>query len=474
MCIEYIIIIEEYYYIRNNFVRDVFKIKLNSFISIVLSKFFSKLSRFLFKGGTNFPGRIALAIDKNILKEVAKNYKVILVTGTNGKTTTTSMIYNILKDDGKILITNNSGANLLPGIVATFISNYKFTNKNNEKFAVIEVDEANLKFITNYIKPDIIAITNLFRDQLDRYGEVYTTLNILLEGIKKTPDSTLILNGDESLLGSLNLPNPIKYYGFKTSINSDNKIDINADAKFCKVCKSPYKYNFITYNHLGDFYCDNCGYSRSELSFGVDKIIEVSHKGSSVIINGEEYYINQPGTYNIYNALCAFSIAKYYDVSSQIISSSLSKQQSSFGRQETINVEDKILKIILVKNPAGYDEALNTLTFSNDTMDIAFLLNDNYADGTDVSWIWDVNFEKIVSLNVNKILVSGTRLYDMAIRLKIAGLDTSKFNICDDYENLLSNIINSQEKEIYILATYTAMLSFRKFLRNKKYINDLW
>ncbi|MHC1684834.1 MAG: MurT ligase domain-containing protein [Clostridiaceae bacterium] len=450
------------------------KIKLNSFIGIVLSKFLSRLSHFLFKGGTNFPGRIALAIDKNVLRAVAKNYKVILITGTNGKTTTTSMIYNILKDDGKSLITNGSGANLLPGIVATFISNYRFFNKNNEKYAVIEVDEANLKFITNYIKPDIIAITNLFRDQLDRYGEVYTTLNILLEGIKKTPDSTLILNGDESLLGSLDLPNPIKYYGFKTPINDEKKIDLNADAKFCKNCKSSYKYNFVTYNHLGDFYCDNCGYSRSELSYGVDQILDVTPKGSSVIINNEDFYINQPGTYNIYNALCALSIAKYYDVDSHIISSSLSKQQSSFGRQETINIEGKALKIILVKNPAGYDEALNTLTFSKDSMDIAFLLNDNYADGTDVSWIWDVNFEKINSLEVNKILVSGTRLYDMAIRLKTAGLDPSKFNICENYDNILENIVNSQEKEIYILATYTAMLSFRKFLHGKKYINELW
>lgn len=450
------------------------KIKLKSFISIVLSKFLSKLSHFLFKGGTNFPGRIALSIDKNILKEVSKNYKVILITGTNGKTTTTSMIYNILKDDGKKLITNNTGANLLPGIVATFISHYKFSSKSSERFAVIEVDEANLKFITNYIKPDIIAITNLFRDQLDRYGEVYTTLNILLEGIKKTPDSTLILNGDESLLGSLNLPNPIKYYGFKTSINSEKKIDINADAKFCKVCKSPYKYNFVTYNHLGDFYCDNCGYTRNELSYAVDKIIDVSPKGSSVVINNEDYYINQPGTYNIYNALCALSIAKYYDVDSHIISSSLSKQQSSFGRQEIIKINDKELKIILVKNPAGYDEALNTLTYSKDSMDIAFLLNDNYADGTDVSWIWDVNFEKINSLNLNKVLISGIRLYDMAIRLKVAGLDSSNFNICDNYEDLLINIINSEEKEIYVLATYTAMLSFRKFLHSKKYIDNLW
>ena len=153
------------------------------------------ISKKVFKGGTNFPGKVALKIDRNILKVVSKNYKVILVTGTNGKTTTTSMIYNVLKGNGLDVITNATGANLYPGIVSTFVANYKFSS-NKERYAVIEVDEANLKFITEYITPEIITVTNLFRDQLDRYGEVYTTLNKILEGVVKVPSTTLLLNGD--------------------------------------------------------------------------------------------------------------------------------------------------------------------------------------------------------------------------------------------------------------------------------------
>ena len=153
------------------------------------------ISKKVFKGGTNFPGKVALKIDRNILKVVSKNYKVILVTGTNGKTTTTSMIYNVLKGNGLDVITNATGANLYPGIVSTFVANYKFSS-NKERYAVIEVDEANLKFITEYITPEIITVTNLFRDQLDRYGEVYTTLNKILEGVLKVPSTTLLLNGD--------------------------------------------------------------------------------------------------------------------------------------------------------------------------------------------------------------------------------------------------------------------------------------
>ena len=320
-----------------------------------------KLSKSLFKGGTNFPGRVALKLDKNILKTIAAGYEVILVTGTNGKTTTTSMIYSIIKDSGKKVITNNTGANMYTGIIACFISNYAFKKSVEKKIAVIEVDEANVKFITQYISPSIITITNLFRDQLDRYGEVYTTLKKILEGIEKTPTSTLILNGDESLLGNLNVKNPLVYYGFGTKVNENKIVDTNADAKFCTICKAPYGYNFITYNHLGDFYCSKCGYKRPQLTYSIDEIVDVTVNGSMVHINNKEYYINQPGTYNIYNALCAYSVAKTLGIEDSIIEHALKTVASSFGRQETLNIEGKEVKIVLVKNPAGYDEAVNTI-----------------------------------------------------------------------------------------------------------------
>ncbi|MFD3156022.1 MurT ligase domain-containing protein [Haloimpatiens sp. FM7330] len=450
------------------------KINIKSFISIITSKIVLKLSKTLFKGGSNFPGKIALKIDKNILKTITKNYKIIIVTGTNGKTTTTSMIYNILKKSGKNVITNNTGANMLPGVVACFVDNFSFNTPSKNKFAVIEVDEANVKFITKHVKPEIITITNLFRDQLDRYGEVYTTLNKILEGIKLTPTSKLVLNGDESLLGDLDIKNPLVYYGFGTSPTNTNKIGVNADAKFCKKCKAPYKYNFVTYNHLGDYYCDQCGYKRPNLKYTMNKIIDLTESCSTVLINKKEFSINQPGTYNIYNALCAYSICKEFDINDSIMRESLGNQKSSFGRQETINIEGKNIKIILVKNPAGYDEAINTITLNKKIIDMTFLLNDNYADGRDVSWIWDVNFEKLTSLNIGNIIISGVRLYDMAIRLKIAELDESKFNLCENYERVVDQIKSSNSETTYVLTTYTAMLEFRKFLYSKGYIENLW
>ncbi len=153
-----------------------------------------------------------------------------------------------------------------------------FFKKKENPYAVIEVDEANVKFITEYITPEIITVTNLFRDQLDRYGEVYTTLVKILEGVTKVPESKLVLNGDESLLGKLDVKNPVAYYGFNTPIKEDTTLEINADAKFCKFCKSPYSYNLVTYNHLGDFYCPECGYKRSELAYAVNKIFDLTPK----------------------------------------------------------------------------------------------------------------------------------------------------------------------------------------------------
>jgi len=384
------------------------------------------------------------------------------------------MIYNILKENKFNVITNNTGANLYPGIVACFISNYSFFKRQENPYAIIEVDEANVKFITEHLTPEIITVTNLFRDQLDRYGEVYTTLVKILEGVVKVPNSKLVLNGDESLLGKLDVKNPVMYYGFNTQIKENTTLDLNADAKFCKFCKSPYSYNLVTYNHLGDFYCPECDYKRAELSYAVNKIFDLTPENSSVLINDTEVFISQSGAYNIYNALCAFAIAKELGIEDSVIKNSLQNQSSSFGRQERITIDDKDIQIILVKNPAGYNQALDTLALNTNEFSAVFMLNDNYADGRDVSWIWDVDFEKISALKIEDVFVSGIRMYDMAVRLKIAGLHVDKFILEEDYEKLTEQIKGSASKKIYILATYTAMINYRKHLHSKGYIKKLW
>ena len=240
------------------------------------------------------------------------------------------------------------------------------------------------------------------------------------------------------------------------------------------MCKASYEYNFITYNHLGDFYCPSCGYRRADLKYFVSTILELTPNSSSVIINETPITISQSGVYNIYNGLCAYSIAREMGIEGETIASSLSEQDSSFGRQEDILIENKNAKIILVKNPAGYNQAIDTLCLNNEEFSTLFMLNDNYADGQDISWIWDVEFERLNSLPIKKVFISGSRLYDMAVRLKTAGLDQNSFIIEKDYEALTNKIINSSTDKIYILATYTAMINYRKHLYSKGYIKKLW
>ncbi len=264
------------------------------------------------------------------------------------------------------------------------------------------------------------------------------------------------------------------FYGFKTPINKNKTIDVNADSKFCKFCKTPYSYNFVTYNHLGDYYCTGCGYTHPKIKYGVDEILDLTAESSTVKFGDTEIYIGQSGVYNIYNALCAYSIAKELDIDNSTIKKSLESQSSSFGRQEVINIDDKEVKIILVKNPAGYNQALETLCLNKNSFSSAFLLNDNYADGTDVSWIWDVNFENLKNSDIDEVYVSGLRAFDMAVRLKTAGIPSSKLIIEEDYEKLTSKIKNGKNKKLYVLATYTAMINYRKYLYSKGYIKNLW
>jgi len=362
---------------------------------------------------------------------------------------------------------------MLSGIITCFLDNYSFF-KGHANYAVIETDEAFLKSVMDFITPSHIVITNLFRDQLDRYGEIYTTFNYIMEGIKKVPTAKLILNADESLLGDLDVDNPKLYYGFNFSPDETESNNINLDLKYCKFCRTEYKYIFKTYNHLGKFFCPNCGYKRPELNYSLDQIESLTPNESKIIISGKKYRLIQPGLYNIYNALAAFTVAKSLNLSETAIADTFNRQVSKFGRQEIFKIGDKIAKIILIKNPAGCDSVIDTLCLEKSDFTLTILLNDNYADGQDVSWIWDSKFEKLTSLNIKEIIVGGKRLYDMAIRLKIAGFNENMIKTCDSNENILNSLKESKTKKIYILCTYTVMLSFRKFLYTNGYIKDLW
>lgn len=425
------------------------------------------------KKGSSFPGKLALKIYPDILKHVSKNVDTIIITGTNGKTTTTALTTHIFKNAFINCFSNSTGANMLNGIVTTYIKNYNLFNRKESKTAIIEVDEASLKHICKFIEPKIIAVTNIFRDQLDRYGEVYETFNHIKEGIKLSINSKLVLNGDEPLLCSLQkIYNNRFYFGFENFDSEGSIKDINVEATNCKFCGSPYEYNFITYNHLGDFKCSKCSFKRDTLDYSITDVVESDINHSKIKIKNNIITINQGGIYNIYNTLCAYAISSICSIPDYIIVDSIKSFSNVFGRQESFNIKSNKVKMFLVKNPAGFNETLNTISKDEGEFTLGFLLNDNYADGKDISWIYDVNIECIKNFKLKEVFTGGSRTHDMSLRLYLG--DIPNITPFESYEEILKFLEHKENENIYILCSYTCMIDFRRFLHGKKYIENVW
>jgi len=434
---------------------------------ILLAKVIGFLSG-LFGGGTNLPGQVALKLRPNILKRLVQGYRVILVTGTNGKTTTTSILQNILRQTGKSAVNSTSGANMKGGVVSCLIRNFPLFGKVDGDYAVLEVDEAYMRHITAEISPEVIAVTNIFRDQLDRYGETEKTLALIEEACKNAPDAMLVLNADEALLGDFVPEGRHFYYGFSVPLRKDAE---KTEEIYCKKCRAPLELSYVTFNHLGNYSCPVCGFHRPRLDLAVDHINSVSADSSDITMCGVSVAIPQAGAYNIYNALCAAACARVLGVSDSEICAGIAGQKSKFGRQETVQVEKASVRIILIKNPAGAAEAIASVLPDKNNVSLGVLLNDNVGDGTDVSWIYDVDFECLNQMECKRFFVGGTRAWDMAVRLKTAGFE--HLSVCESYEELLS-ALQETEGRVYLFVTYSAMTGFRKFLHRKKYIRKLW
>lgn len=423
------------------------------------------------KGGTSFPGKIAMKLDPDILNTLAQNYETVIVTGTNGKTMTTALIVEALREKYGEVLTNPSGSNMQQGIVTAFLANKK--SKAKRPIAVLEVDEANVKMVTKLVKPSVFVLTNIFRDQMDRYGEIYTTYNKIIEGIKLAPDATVIANGDASIFSSVDLPNPKIFYGFKLPSDhsqNDVKAPVNTDGVLCPECDHILHYHDRIYANLGDFFCPNCGYRRPELTYSVSEIFDQDPNHLSFRMGTKDYHINIGGTYNIYNALAAYSVARHFDLDDEEIASAFAKNKRVFGRQELIQYADKDIDLILVKNPVGLDEVLHMLNTEKDDYSLVALLNANHADGIDTSWIWDGQFEDLNHEQIKQILVGGQRWHDMGFRLEVAGFSPEQMTTCPDNEAVIEEIAKLPTKKVYILSTYTALLSLRKTMAEKKII----
>ncbi|MDO8660091.1 MAG: Mur ligase family protein, partial [Candidatus Parcubacteria bacterium] len=435
--------------------------------------------------GSTWPGHIALSVNKNFIKDILKTndkrLKIILVAGTNGKTTTGKLIQTILEKNGKKVFQNQAGANLLNGIASTLVLHSTVVGSLNSDFAILEIDENTLPLILKELTPDYLIILNLFRDQLDRYGEVNTIATKWKDALKKLSSKTkLILNADDPQIASLAfkqndhiskaIPIPYRkrsydqvfYFGIDSK-NKAEKIQHASDSTYCPHCGEKLIYNFVHFSHLGDWKCKKCGFKHPEKIFTLSPIYPLS------------------GAYNEYNANAASLVAKEIGMSEDKIKNALQDFKPAFGRQEILNIDGKKVQIFLSKNPTGFNESLKTIADLNAPArharlqgvaggkNLLIVLNDRIPDGRDVSWIWDVDFEDYKFKNLT---ISGDRAYDMGLRIKYTQpmIHDSLFIIQDDLKKaiVLSLEKTPKSETLYILPTYSAMLEVRKILTGKK------
>ena len=399
--------------------------------------------------------------------------EIVTITGTNGKTTTAGLLANILKCAQKRVLHNEKGANMLTGIASSLAVSYKPHTKFD--YAVLESDEAYLTKLYDYINADYLLVTNLFRDQLDRYGEIDITAKKIQNAINKNPNLKLFVNADDPMLMELGKNNKKVFFGFE-DVKFDTTVQESqspAEAVSC-ACKADLSYGERYYAHIGKYHCNVCGRKRPELNY---KGYVVIHDDYSEIfvkfyVENEEkelsFRTGLVGLYNAYNVLAAISISLELGIDVIAIQDGLDTYKSAFGRAEKFVMNGKNVLIQLIKNPTGATEVLRTVN-KNTSQSLLIAINDNYADGRDISWLWDTDFELLADYS-NNVIVSGTRANDMAVRLKYAGFPTEKIEVKKDVKFAFNYAFSKVQEgeQLLVMPTYTALLEMQKFLPKKR------
>jgi UDP-N-acetylmuramyl tripeptide synthase len=445
-------------------------------LAIWLGKLALILTRvFHFGSGTTFPGLLAERIDRDIIKKLSSrlNGGAVIVTGTNGKTTTAKMLVEILSEEGYTVLHNPSGSNLTRGIASALIQSTNiFGTRLQADIAVFEIDEATMPEATTKIRPTVVLVTNLFRDQLDRYGELDKTAAIIGSSLRGFADLKLILNADDPLVSSLASysDGETLYFGLNSNeISTTSKAAM--DSKDCLACGHELEYSNRYFGHLGNWKCPNCGIARPKPTFVAEKIVLSPENVSFDAAMGQETLpikMTIPGLYNVYNALSAAATAEVVGAKGPAISQALRNFSAAFGRMEVLDIADKKAMVLLVKNPTGANQALAAVLSDDKPKKILFALNDNFADGTDVSWIWDIDFE---CFNLSKVqfVVSGIRAEDIALRLKYAGINEEQIISEKDpvaATEKTAELADSKEM-FFVFPTYTAMMEIRNHFAPK-------
>ena len=434
--------------------------KIKIVVATITCKLLILAGRLMGKKGSYTPGVVAMKIYPDILKHISSQVKgdIIFVCGTNGKTTTNNLICSLLEGSGKKVVCNKVGANMLAGVAVSFIEKANIFGKLDADFASIECDEASLRHAVGHVRADKVVITNLFRDQMDRYGEIDDTIALLNEALDKTNGTTLILNGDDPFCAQFGRGRDAIYFGVGEDYNKN--ADNTNEGRFCVVCGAPLKYEYRHYSQLGKWECTACDFKRPEINYSA-KNIDLDDKMTFDINDDIRLDLNYRGFYNIYNILAAYSAFAGLDAQCDI-NKVLSDYKPQIGRMEAFNIGGKQVILNLAKNPAGFNQAIATVLEDKREKDILIAVNDRPSDGMDISWLWDVDFEKLNASNVKSIFVSGERKHDTALRLKYAGLDAELVDITAD---TIKKIADGDGEVCYLLVNYTVLFATQEILK---------
>ena len=423
--------------------------------------------------GSSLPGMLALKICPEITGFLACQSRqgVILVSGTNGKTTTNNMLAQIMKKAGYRVVVNYEGANLITGVATALIKAADFKGKLEGDYAILEVDEAALPRIAQEVRPKMVILTNFFRDQLDRYGEIDKTIAVLCGTLSKLPKTSLILNADDPLVAQFERKTglPVVYYGLgkhEKVITASSGIK---EAKFCPLCGIKLTYAYYHYGQIGNYYCTGCGFARPQPRVEGFQV-KTGQKTVNCLVCCPKGVVslNLPvyGLYNLYNALAALTASLNLNLNLTAAISALQSYTPVIGRMERYNFQGKPVFLNLVKNPAGFNEGLAALLETREVSDVYLAINDLDADGRDISWLWDVDFEKLADKKeyFNIFICTGTRGEEIALRLKYANLPVDKIKICPNQKRAVEEVLSGIGKTAFLLTTYTALTPTEKFL----------
>jgi lipid II isoglutaminyl synthase (glutamine-hydrolysing) len=434
-------------------------------------------------GGTSLPGKLLVRMDRGAISSLAARLArgSALISATNGKTTTAALAASVLERAGIGIVHNRAGANMAGGIASTLLDAARPHGRIAGELGLFEVDEFWLDRLIPQLAPSAIVLGNLFRDQLDRYGELDAIADRwrVALGSQAGKRARLVCNADDPLLADLGRERDTIFFGIEDDSLSLPGLSHAADAKHCRRCGAPYAFEAIYLGHLGRYSCPACRQRRPSPTVHAGEVeLEGVRRARFLLTTPEgsaHVQLALPGVYNVYNALAAAALAVALGISLSAIVEGLQGTSAAFGRGETVSIAGRETRILLVKNPAGANEVLRTLSLEPGQHDLLGVLNDRTADGHDVSWIWDADFELLAG-RVRRAVCSGTRAPELALRLKYAGVERERIAVVDDLAGALDVALAGGDSQapLYVLPTYTAMLALRELLVRRGEASSSW